>query len=127
MLYNRIRDYYRDLLRAKNVASSFDSEASSEESDGDENDNERTERREERENRRYKTARGFKELKEMQLTKKVDWKSVDKVLLWMDRDMEYQAQVRRAYSGVDHTLTESAIPLAGEFDRSERAAGERQV
>ncbi|ORX34763.1 hypothetical protein BD324DRAFT_132546 [Kockovaella imperatae] len=93
VLYHRIREYFRDLLRANRVDLSSDSEASSQESEPEEERAEKQERRRRREIRRRQTATRVNKLKDEKATS-VKWKSVDKVLLWMDQDMGYQAKFR---------------------------------
>jgi hypothetical protein len=92
VLFYRIRNYYKDLLRALEEPLPSNSEASSSESDSDESEHERTLRRQKRDLRRADSAKRIAHLRARDLPHPKD---VDKITEWMDIDMGYQAKVRR--------------------------------
>jgi len=101
-LWNRIQNYYHDLLRAKSEAVEDDSDASPSESESDISDDERDLRKEKRKIRRDQTRLRVKRLRGTVLPNNP--RDADAVQEWMDRQ-HYVLNVRRNISGKS-TLTD---------------------
>lgn len=89
-LFLRVRGYYKDLLRAKDIPLPSDSEATSSSDDSEEDEVERQVRREKRRARAVMTAKRVRSLKNRRDLPR--HKDVNNVTEWMDR-MGWQANV----------------------------------
>jgi hypothetical protein len=94
-LFTRIRNYYRDLLRAKYKPVPEDSDADTSNTDTESDREETMRRREHRANRRKQTEDRVERLRKRPLPDA--YRDVDVVLEWMD-SKGYQQKVRRTRS-----------------------------
>jgi hypothetical protein len=94
-LFTRIRNYYRDLLRAKYNPVPEDSDADTSNTDTESDREETMRRREHRANRRKQTEDRVERLRKRPLPDA--YRDVDVVLEWMD-SKGYQQKVRRTRS-----------------------------